>query len=124
MELNLTLFIQMGHFFIAWLLLRTLYFKPAVDLLDQREQNDVQLGDSIRKWQSANMQKEQKIQTMWSGLKRFSAKHRPDITQSDYFLFKELAPSFEPEPLSQQQLDMLEKEVSQVIVSGVAHVDI
>ena len=46
MEINLTLFVQMGNFLIAYLLLRYLFFKPALQLLQQIDQqkNDAMLA--------------------------------------------------------------------------------
>lgn len=36
-DLDITFFVQMGVFFVAFLILRSLIFKPAVDLFEERE---------------------------------------------------------------------------------------
>ncbi len=124
MELNVTLFIQMINFFIAWFILRMLYFKPAIAFLDQQQKEHDQLVATLRRWQSNITLKEHEINQVWSTLKVFSKDHKPDSMPSDFFIFKHIAPELEQLSVDPKQIDRLTKEVKQIIITKAAHVDI
>ena len=124
MELNVTLFIQMINFFIAWFILRVLYFKPAIAFLDQQQEEHDQLIATLRRWQGGITLKEHEIAHVWSALKLFSKDHKPDSLHPDFFIFKDIAPAFEQLSVDKKQIDRLTKEVKQIIITEAAHVDI
>ena len=49
MEVNFTLFVQMGNFAIAYCLLRYLFFKPALDALYAKEQQLLSVKSELQK---------------------------------------------------------------------------
>ncbi len=123
MEVNITVFVQMFNFVIAWFLLRMLYLKPAIIVLDKEQQEHDAVVDKKHKWQHAVITKQQNIESRWHMLKRFSKQHKPDITHLDFFVFKDVASQIDPEPIDKDQMNSLSQEIAQTIVSGVDHVE-
>lgn len=124
MEVNITLFVQMINFLVAWFLLRNLYFKPALVALDGEQQKHNAVVDTKHKWQGHVHTKQQEIESHWHMLKRFSKKNKPDITHPDFFIFKDIAPTLMPIEFEQEQLDDLSAQITDKIVSEVEHVDV
>ena len=124
MELNVTIFIQMINFFIAWFILRVLYFKPAIAFLDQQQKEHDQLVAILRRWKTDITVKEHEIDQVWSALKLFSKAHKPDSMHPDFFIFKHIAPALEQPSVDKKQVDRLTKEVKQIIITEAVHVDI
>lgn len=124
MEINITLFIQAIHFFVALYILRILYFKPALAVLDIKSNEDEQQLQTIRKWQVQITQKESDRRSIWQKLKKVSAKQAPEVIKPDFFIFKGIAPSFEPEPLDAKQVDSLVKTAKGMIIKGAEYVDV
>ncbi len=124
MELNVTIFIQMINFFIAWFILRVLYFKPAIAFLDQQQKEHDQLVAILRRWQTDITGKEHEIDQVWSSLKLFSKDHKPDSMHPDVVIFKHIAPALEQPLVDKKQIDRLTKEVKQIIITEATHVDI
>ena len=71
MEINITLFIQAIHFFVALYILRILYFKQALAVLDIKSNEDEQQLQTIRKWQVQITQKESDRRTILQKLKKY-----------------------------------------------------
>ncbi len=123
MEVNITVFVQMFNFMIAWFLLRMLYLKPAITVLDQEQHEHDAIVDKKHKWQHSVITKQQDIESRWHMLKRFSKQHRPDIAHPDFFVFKDVASQIDPEPIDKDQIKTLSQEIAQAIVTGVDHVE-
>lgn len=124
MELNVTLFIQMLNFLIAWLLLHKLYFGPAIFFLDKQQQERDQRLTELEQWKYKVVQKSDEIDHVWSALRLFSKEHQPEISQSELFVFKHAASSIEQPELDKTQIGRLTDELTQDIIAKVIHVDI
>ncbi len=81
MELNITLCIQIVNFFIAWLLLHVLCFKPAIQYMQTQQKASAKLLEAIAIWQARIAQKEYDINTIWCNLHLFVQHHKPDIAR-------------------------------------------
>lgn len=123
MELNLTLFVQILNFFIAWFLLRILYFKPAIDFIDCRKKEYDQLIDRLHHWQSIMASKEQEINRLWGGLKQFGQEHKPPVATKGVFQ-AQYNPSLQVDTIDQKQIDLLVEEIKELIQEGVSHVEL
>lgn len=121
MELNITLFVQMLNFFIAWLLLHQLYFKPAIAFLEQQQKEQDHLLEAVRRWQIIAAQKEHEIDALWNRLKTFSGQHRIDSTNPDLFVFKYTLPSIEAPLLQQKDVDAVIRRIKETVVQGVTY---
>ncbi len=124
MELNVTLFIQMVNFFIAWFLLRMLYFKPAIAYLDQQQKEHDQLMASLHRWQNEISHKQEEVDQVWYALKSFSKEHKPATLDTNAVIFTHIAPELEQPSVDKRQIERLTKEVKQTIIMEAAHVDL
>lgn len=121
MEINLTLFIQVINFFIAWALLRVLYFKPAVEYLDHRKKEYDHLINTLSYWQTKITTKEHEKSRIWHDFKIFSKKHGPSIAKTeDVFRYSHPLPPH----IDQKHMKELIEEAKGLIIEGVSRVDI
>lgn len=123
MEVNITVFVQMINFIIAWILLRIFYFSPAVHALDIEQREHERVMDKKHKWQNYVSTKQQEIESRWHMLKRFSKQHMPDIHHQDFFIFKDVADTIEMPHIDKKKMASLSHEIADAIISGVDHVE-
>lgn len=121
MEINLTLFIQVINFLIAWALLRILYFKPAVEYIAHRKKEYDHLINTFSYWQTKITAKEHEKSLMWSDFKIFSKTHGPSISKTEE-VFKYSHPL--PPHIDKGHMEELVKETKELIIQGVSRVDI
>ena len=124
MEINLTLFVQVIHFFIALYLLRVLYFKPALAVIDAQDEQEKKQLHEIRRWQAQISQKESDQRSIWQRLKTISSKKALEPFRPDFFIFKDIAPIFEPEPLDAEQVGQLVEQTKKMIIEDAEHVEL
>jgi hypothetical protein len=121
MEINLTLLIQVVNFFIAWALLRILYFKPAIEYLAHRKKEYDCFINTLGFWQTKITSKEQEQSSVWSDFKTFSKLHGPSISKAEVS-FKYSHPS--SPHIDKNHMKELIEETKDLIVQGVSRVDI
>jgi hypothetical protein len=121
MEINLTLFVQVINFCIAWALLRILYFKPAVEYIAHRKKEYDHLVNTLSCWQTKITTKEHEKSRMWSDFKTFSKIHGPSVEKTEV-PFKYSHPL--PPHIDQKHVKELIEETKELIIEGVSRVDI
>ena len=121
MEINLTLFVQMGNFLIAYLLLRYLFFKPALQLLQQIDQqkNDAMLA--LREHEQKVIEQRNQLQLGWQQYKAYGQRNIPTIMQQE-----ELGNFFVPRcvinDMDQEQVKQIQADLERVIMAKVTDV--
>lgn len=83
MQVTVTLFFQMGNFFIAWFLLHYFYFKPAVSVLEEEQRYE---DECLKRKGALGLvvkEKEQDMLARWLKLKHFVAQHIFEKSMSD-----------------------------------------
>lgn len=75
--INATLIVQMVHFGIAYLIIRYLFFKPAVDQLKAEKDLQTSLFLTIQGYQAAITRKEQEIAADWQHARAVFAERTP-----------------------------------------------
>ena len=83
MNVNGTIVIQAINFFIAYVLLRYLLFKPAKEAIDQDHVALQQLEDVKQEGVHLLEQKQRKEADQWKGFRNYFGSHRPSITPAD-----------------------------------------
>lgn len=118
MELNITLVVQIINFFIAWLLLHVLCFKPAIAYMQSQQKASDQLFEAISIWQARIAQKEYAIHEIWRNLATFVRHHKPDITRTPSLPIDYNDQNFTTE---QAQLDdLLVKTLKDILLTGIS----
>lgn len=81
MEINFTLFVQMGNFFVAYVMLRTLFLKPALHLLQQVEQHKDNAQTELQRHESKLLEQRSILQAEWSAYKRYCRHAVPSVVE-------------------------------------------
>ena len=68
-SINFTLIVQMLHFFVAYFLLKRFLFRSAIDLLVERENQEIVLTSQIEDQELELSKRKQDITALWVGAK-------------------------------------------------------
>jgi len=118
--INATLFVQAFNFFIAYLLLRTLLFKPAMKSIDQEQQERDHLDQQIADRQTSLEQKAQQKEKDWEEKQAAFKEAAPDIRPS-HVAYTEVEPEQKPVKPDEQELEALVDEVQEAVEKKVRH---
>ena len=122
MTLNGTLVIQVINFCIAYFLLRWLYFKPAIALIQKEEEFNVLLKNTITEHSLVIKQNDQRRQEYWSKCRLFFKERKPLIKESNAFVTKEVTPSVQEPVYSEGALRKLSDNVIHMLTKRINHV--
>ena len=82
MQVNITLLVQVCNFFVDWLLLHKLYFKPAIAALDLQQDKVDEVISETEARRTYVVHKQHEIDICWRKLKQFSRLQMPqDVVQ-------------------------------------------
>lgn len=80
MEINITFFVQMIHFFIGWVILKYWFLRPTLTCLQQEKKEGKKRGEVVEKLRNeVIMQKQKKVVAWKESQSKFSAR-RPDLS--------------------------------------------
>ncbi len=122
MEVNFTLFVQMGNFAIAYCLLRYLFFKPALVLLDARDQLLLTDKAKLQEHELSLVDQRQRVEHAWQQCRAYFEHHIPVIVTDESSLFRDISPTFKPELVSEAQCAQKQQKLEHAIVKKVLHV--
>ena len=122
MEVNLTLFVQMGNFAIAYYVLRFLFFKPALAVLDMQERQLLAAQNKLQEHEQQLTEQRHTVEQAWRTCQDQFKRSMPARAVGDSLFFHNITPSFRPDPTrlgayqeEQQAIeDAIVKEVSRV----------
>lgn len=81
MEINITFFVQMVHFFIGWAILKYWFLRPTLTCLQQEKKEGEKRGTTIEKLRNEIIMQKQKKSVAWKqSQSKFSAR-RPDLSE-------------------------------------------
>lgn len=129
MQVNITLLVQVCNFFVAWLLLHKLYFKPAIAALDlQQDKVDAIISETdARRDYVTNKQHE--IATCWRKLKQFARLQMPQEIVPEQSgrlaaVTLESSDKVAENPLDGSAHEKLVSELKNKIIAEVSHVEL
>lgn len=121
MNINATLIIQACNFFIAYLMLRILFFKPVMALIRQEQAQLDGLTSQLNEKRKMIHSLEQSKQEQWRAAQQQFCRHFPDVMASDLSIFKNLIIEREIMNLGEQHIKQLEDELVAQIIEKVEH---
>lgn len=92
-SLNATLIVQAIHFFIAYLILRFLLFRPALALMNKERSSIEQLHYTIAQTKEHVTKQQIVLCQEWEACRNFFVQNRPLIEHPDRFVFRSITPS-------------------------------
>lgn len=113
--INTTLFVQALNFFITYFVLRYLFFKPAVTMIDSQDTYERTLRSDIVSQHAHIAHIAQHQQEQWNESKKLLAKKIPDV-HSFYQVPMEQVEGVEPQLVSQKLKDTLVGQVEASII--------
>lgn len=129
MQVNITLLVQVCNFFVAWLLLHKLYFKPAIAALDLQQDKVDEVISETEARRTYVVHKQHEIDICWRKLKQFSRLQMPqDVVQElsgrpEAVALESSDTSIE-NPLDGSAHEKLVSELKNKIISEVSHVEL
>jgi hypothetical protein len=116
MNINATLFVQAIHFFIAYLILRFLVFKPSLQSINQEHESHDALRLAIVRTKEHLMAQDQERQNSWSRCYQFCKEQQPMIISLDQDIVKRILPQVRLPILSEATRDRIVEQVSAHII--------
>lgn len=118
--INATLVVQAIHFYIAFLMIKHLFFKPLFAQIEQENSLQESLISTVQKQQMRVAEKEQALKDQWQQLKAYFAREAPAI-HAPLFSEAEHAPIKIP-GIPSDQIKKVISQTAQSIVQKVEHV--
>lgn len=122
MTLNGTLVAQAINFGIAYCLLRWLYFKPAIAQIQQEEDVNAHLKNTIVERSALIAQKKQQQKEYWLTCQHYCQDQMPPIQKPDALTLRRIAHSVERVVCDKAELKKLSERVIDVLVQRIDHV--
>jgi hypothetical protein len=118
--INFTLVIQIIHFFIAFILIKYFFFKPAIG---QLHADDAYQESLIAKVQNGHItigHKEQALISQWQAMRAYFADHSPGLKPEP--LVGDAKPKIVIPVLERAAIDHMAQTLSETVVKKVEHV--
>lgn len=120
MNINATLLVQAGNFFIAYLLFRLILLKPACAIIEQEDAARDSLEEGIAHGQEQLNEKKEFQKKQWLQVHQFYKKNQPTLPDQQLF-YQGMRSSISIESFSHQEVDLLARELSSAIVEHVGN---
>ncbi len=119
MEINATLIVQAFHFFVAYLLFRTLFFRPAVKAIQEEQQEKDGLKSVLAEREVALEKKSEEKKRAWQKAQEQFAQATPPVVGSRVERI-DVEPAEAAELPSNDEIESLAEDVKQVIIKKVS----
>jgi len=120
MVVNATLFVQAFNFFIAYLMLRFLLFKPALKALEQERKEREHLDEVIDEREKTLAQKTEEKEKVWAEKRKAFQDAAPDIEVA-HVGHTDVTPEHEPVVPEEKEIEQLVKQVQEEVEKKVQH---
>jgi len=120
MVVNATLFVQAFNFFIAYLMLRFLLFKPAMKAIEQERQERDHLDAQISEREKILQKKAEEKEKGWAKKQKAFQKAAPDV-RTKQVAHAQVQPEQKPVAPEPKELEKLVDEVQQELEKKVRH---
>lgn len=114
MYINATLLVQIIHFLIAYFILRTLFFGPALRELDSEKQERLVLENDIQGVRLALERKQSTRDAQWREVQQFYVRNRPALDDHESFFFRNLTPGLAAPRIQEREIgDLIDRTSSE-----------
>ena len=121
MKPNATLLVQAINFFVAYLMLRYLFIKPAVKAIEQEQQEKDHLQANIDEREKKLQKTAEKKEQEWSEFQEQFSHASPPVKKAR-IAHADVKPIKKEQELTEQQQDQIAEDVKEAIVKKVRHV--
>lgn len=117
--INCTLIVQVINFFIAFFIIKYLFFKPVLAQINAEDSFQELLLNTVQVHKTIVAQKEQELAEQWHAAQHYFHQHSPLIRQEPFFASKPLI--LKPE-FDHRMVDDMAKQAAQQLIKKVDHV--
>jgi len=121
MNINFTLILQFAHFFVAYLLIRSLLVKPAMKVIEREHEEFDHLTHALEIGKKIIVEREREKQRRWEQCQVLFSQNIPGKKEKGIFHFEEVEMG-RPALLSREQLVVHVHDLEKAIVEKVKHV--
>jgi len=118
-NINATLFVQAFHFFIAYIILRKLFFAPALAELEAEKREKQQLDASIEGVKHSLEKKQQTRDAQWREVQEFYLHNKPQLDESELFFFRDITPELTVATMTHEERDALISQTSSALTDKI-----
>lgn len=122
MNINATLFVQAFHFFIAYLILRFLLFKPSIKAIAHEHASHDALRLAIVHAKEKVEYQEEERQAAWNQCYGVCKEQQPELDYKEHLVFKGITTPLRLPTWDKKELDQLVNNTSQIIVKRLEQV--
>ncbi len=122
LEINITLLIQIIHFYIAYLIITAFLLKPAYEFILKEDEQKETLLSSIGRQKEHINQIQWDMYEYWTASQNFFKQQAPEARQSQLYIFRNIAPDREMPIVENNQIAQKVIELSHAITSEIDHV--
>jgi len=122
MEVNATIIIQAIHFSFAYVILKKLFFTPAVAIVVRERKEEKKLHDQMHVSRAYIQREQQRVAALWMTSRQELALQVPPVQAADLFVFKKIKPVLVAPQIDVEHERQLAVSVCQAVVSAVNHV--
>ena len=122
LDINATLIVQSFNIFVAYVLLRKLLFKPAIQALQQEQQEREHLKSLVSQREDTLAKTEEKKQCAWQEHQALFSQSSPPVRQAQV-MPSHVEPMQQPVELTDNQIATLAQDVQRVILKKVKNVN-
>lgn len=123
MEINLTLFVQIGNFFVAYMLVRILFLRPALCLLRQDEQHRSNAQAQLQQHELQLLKQRNLLQVEWNAYRKYcraAVLHTVEVAKAG--ASQEGGVACAVPSITLEQTEQLASDLEQRITTKVSHV--
>lgn len=117
--INATLIVQAIHFFIAYIILRTLFFGPAIRELEAEKGEQLHLEDTILEVKASLERKQAIRDAQWREVQQFYTQNCPQIGDTDLYFFRDISPELEAPRIPENVRDELVTQTSSALADKI-----
>ena len=118
MNINATLLVQAGNFFIAYLLFRYILLKPGYEALCQKQAYQKTLEDTIVQDAQAIEATRERQQNAWAEFRAWCGEYRPAWIERA-LLFRGISRAIQPKEVSKKEKEQVRNQLMNVMVTAI-----
>ena len=122
MNVNITIFIQIVNFLIAYLIIRTLLLKPTVAVILQDEKHRAELDQTLNAIETINQKKEETLDHDWQQCKQEFKKHAPQAIKAEILKQAATESTVEIPSLDKKSVEQMTDQVTDQLKESLSHV--
>jgi len=122
MTINLTLVVQAINFLIAYIMIKKLFLKPAVEAIEQDDADERKDQEKITIQKEIVVGEEKRLQQRLSDFRKTFLEHEPEVAKAFEIAITPISGLPSLPAINEKQVEKLAKQTADHLIEKVAHV--